>query len=316
MSTDQKKITAGETLTVGDLTEDYLGAVIEVGPTPDGITYRFRLDRTERYGTSMVKMLTAEGGARYAYLDKCVKVITPPPVAQPDKPTTFGQCVRIEGDDDWRGIAVNPQEGSGLLWDTDGYWRIWDYVLRRAGDRQIIVSDPPRWPDETPDVPEHAAIWAAPRAGDMFDRIEDMPYSWIAKVTFENGDPWGYVVRVDDDWTTHRWDACSWYGDTATTLWEEGGEETRSGGLDEGTRYTLVEPSKDHDERILSERAVPERIEDGEWPDDDTHLREWVWVDADGDPWCWDDELKGWRWLEVAYTKPRRGPWTREERVE
>ena len=37
-----KKIAAGDTLTVGDLTDDHLGAVIEVGTIVD-VTYRFTL---------------------------------------------------------------------------------------------------------------------------------------------------------------------------------------------------------------------------------------------------------------------------------
>ena len=74
-----KKINAGDTLTVGDLTDAHLGAVIEVGPTDGGITCRFRLDRIECYGTSQVKMLTTEGGAKHADLGERAKVITPPP---------------------------------------------------------------------------------------------------------------------------------------------------------------------------------------------------------------------------------------------
>ena len=35
-----KKISAGDTLTVGYLTDAHLGAVIEVGPTDDRPTYR------------------------------------------------------------------------------------------------------------------------------------------------------------------------------------------------------------------------------------------------------------------------------------
>ena len=39
-----KKIHAGDTLTVGDLTDDYLGAFIAVGPVR-GITYTLQLAR-------------------------------------------------------------------------------------------------------------------------------------------------------------------------------------------------------------------------------------------------------------------------------
>ena len=220
-----KKISAGDTLTVGDLTDDHLGAVIEVGPTDGGITCRFRLDRIECYGTSQVKMLTTEGGAKHADLGERVTVITPPPVVQPDEPTVFGQCIRIEGDDNWRAVVVDPHDESWPILDMDGDVWHWDLVLGRAGDRQIIVSDPPRWPDETPEVPER---------------------------------PWGV-----------------------------------------------------------------ERIEVGEWPDDDTHLREWEWIDSDGSTWCWyelgiNGYEAGWAWRRRSrrHPKPTSGPFTRGERVE
>ena len=211
-----KHINAGDTLTVGDLTDAHLGAVIEVGPTDGGITFRFRLDRIECYGTSQVKMLTTEGGAKHADLGERVKVITPPPVVQPDEPKVLGQCIRIEGDDDWLGIVAEPQGESCRIWDTGGYWFSWRSVLRRAGSRQIIVSDPPRWPDETPDVPE--------------------------------------------------------------------------------------------------------RIERGEWPADDTHLRDYKWIDRDGGLWRWDDRdnrKSGWNWNPylLPLISPLFGPWTRGERV-
>lgn len=169
-----KKINAGDTLTVGDLTDDHLGAVIEVGPTPDGITYRFRLDRTERYGTSMVKMLTAEGGARYAYLDKCVKVITPPPVVQPDEPKIIGQCIRIEGEDKLWGVVTDKGSTMRSIMIRDGLWSSWADAVRDAGDRRIIVSDPPRWPGETPEVPERIEVGEWP---DDDTHLRD--YKWI-----------------------------------------------------------------------------------------------------------------------------------------
>ena len=211
-----KKITAGDTLTVGDLTDAHLGAVIEVGPTDGGITFGFRIDRIECYGTSQVKMLTTEGGAKHADLGERVTVITPPPVVQPYEPKVLGQCIRIEGDDGWLGIVADPQSGGYRIWDTGGYWFSWDAVLHRAGDRRIIVSDPPRWPDETPDVPE--------------------------------------------------------------------------------------------------------RIERGEWPADDTHLRDYKWIDRDGGLWRWDDRdnrKSGWNWNPylLPLISPLFGPWTRGERV-
>lgn len=211
-----KKINAGDTLMVGDLTDAHLGAVIEVGPTDGGITSRFRLDRIERYGTSQVKMLTTEGGAKHADLGERVKIITPPPVAQPDEPKILGQCIRIEGDDGWLGIVADTQGGGCRIWDTAGYWFHWDSVLSRADGRQIIVSDPPRWPDETSDAPE--------------------------------------------------------------------------------------------------------RIERSDWPADDTHLRDYKWIDRDGGLWRWDDRdnrKSGWNWNPylLPLISPLFGPWTRGERV-
>lgn len=212
-----KKISAGDTLTVGDLTDAHLGAVIEVGPTDGGITFRFRLDRIECYGTSQVKMLTTEGGAKHADLGERVRVITPPPVVQPDEPTDLGQCIRFEGYDKLMGVVIAPGTVYSVM-DKYGHRRSWDSILLGAGDRRIIVSDPPRWPDETP--------------------------------------------------------------------------------------------------------VVPERIEEGEWPDDDTHLREWEWIDGAGDLWRWcesgtDGLEAGWEWAPGYLRQPRPtdGPWTRGERV-
>ena len=138
-----KKINAGDTLTVGDLTDAHLGAVIEVGPTDGGITFRFRLDRIECYGTSQVKMLTTEGGAKHADLGERVKIIAPPPVVQPNAPTKFGQFIRIEGDDEWRAMVVYPG-ATRPIQDMDGELVSWSMVLTFAGNRQILVSDPPR----------------------------------------------------------------------------------------------------------------------------------------------------------------------------
>lgn len=245
-----KKINAGDTLTVGDLTDDHLGAEIEVGPL-GGITYRFRLSKIEQGISKVMTLRTSEGGLSCAQRDKNVKIITPPPVVQPDKPTILGQCIRIEGDDNWRGMVVDPQEGIGLLWDTDGYWRLWDYVLRRAGERQIIVSDPPRWPDETPEVPEHSTVQGGPKAGDKFHRIEDMPYGWIAEVTLGDGSGWGYVVRHDDEYgENHLWDDIWRYGKMFTSDWAGAGTGTVSGGGYGEVRYTLVETEVYHNIRV------------------------------------------------------------------
>lgn len=204
-----KKIAAGDTLTVGDLTDDHMGAEIEFGPI-EGMRTRMTLDRIEEAYTDVLRLFTPEGGHRAVRGSRPVTIITPPPVVQPDEPTILGQCIRIEGDDEFRGVVANPGSDVPILIHRGG-WCGLEAVLLRAGDRQIIVSDPPRWPDETPELPE--------------------------------------------------------------------------------------------------------RIEVGEWPDDDTHLREWEWVDRDGALWRWDTEKGGWVWYVESYTRPLEGPWTRGERV-
>lgn len=209
-----KKISAGDTLTVGDLTDDHLGAFIAVGPE-DGITSRLKLDRV-RVKPGISVLWTVENACRAFAHDAPVTVITPPPVVQPDAPTDLGQCIRIEGLPEWLGMVVDPPSERCWIRDTAGGWWYWDAVLEEAGDRQIIVSDPPRWPDETPDAPE---------------RIE----------------------------TREEWDAL-----------------------------------------------------------DADALREWEWVDVDGDPWWWDAQVKLWRseFIQSDMGRPLCGPWTRGERVE
>ena len=183
-----KKINAGDTLTVGDLTDAHLGAVIEVGPTDGGITSRFRLDRIECYGTSQVKMLTTEGGAKHADLGERVRVIAPPPVVQPDEPTELGQCIRIEGDDDdLQAVVADPGSGMSIV-NHEAIWCSWEEVLDSAGDRQIIVSDPPRWPDETPVVPERI------EAGEWPDDDTHLrEWEWIE---MDDGWPWWWDAQA------------------------------------------------------------------------------------------------------------------------
>lgn len=217
-----KQINAGDTLTVGDLTDDYLGAEIEVGTIVD-VTYRFAFGGFSPYAPSMTSLWTPKVRVASFYDNDPVKVIAPPPVVQPDEPTALGQMFRVEGLPGARGFRA--RGGNGLAADsfwwrrpTSGTWSwdSWSTIKERVGDHQIIVSDPPRWPND------------------------DAP-------------------------------------------------------------------------------VVPERIEVGEWPkDDDTHLREWEWTDADGDPWWWDAQADRWR-SEYGASDLRRpiwGPWTRGERVE
>lgn len=139
-----EKINAGDTLTVGDLTDDHLGAVIEV-ETMVGITYRFTLGSVDSDGRSKRWLWASQVKVGSFFLDASVTVITPPPVVQPDEPTILGQCIRIEGDDYWRAVVVESDDDGAPIRDTDGSWYDWDLVLIRAGGRQILVSDPPRW---------------------------------------------------------------------------------------------------------------------------------------------------------------------------
>lgn len=198
-----KKINAGDTLTVGDLTDDHLGAVIEVETLFD-ITYRFTLGSLGDDWYSQKSLWTPKVRVESFYPNTQVKVITPPPVVQPDEPKILGQCIRIEGDDGWLGIVADTQGGGCRIWDTAGYWFHWDSVLSRADDRQIIVSDPPRWPDETPEVPERIEThqeWDAMDVDALYEwtwtDADGSPfgpapaggwsYSWLSKGAFDGG---------------------------------------------------------------------------------------------------------------------------------
>ena len=210
-----KKIAAGDTLTVGDLTRAYIGAEIEVGTLVD-ITHRFTLGGFNDDWHSQKELWTSKVRVGSFYPNAPVTIITPPPVVQPDEPTILGQCIRIEGDDEWRAVFIDQHDDLAQIRDTKGHWWNWTLILERAGDCQIIVSDPPRWPDETP--------------------------------------------------------------------------------------------------------AVPERIEVGDWPENDEHLREWEWIDRYGDSWRWEDRgnrKSGWNWNPylMPLIRPAFGPWTRREHV-
>lgn len=214
----KKTINAGDTLTVGDLTDAHLGAVIEV-ETLVGITYRFTLGALGDDGPSQKELWATKAPVGSFYPNVPVKIITPPPVVQPDEPTILGQCIRIEGENDRRWVVADLDEDGFRQVRGEGGcgWSTWKGILDLAGGRQIIVSDPPCWPDETP--------------------------------------------------------------------------------------------------------VVPERIEVGEWPYDDTHLRDYKWIDRDGGLWRWDDRgnrKSGWNWNPylLPLISPLFGPWTRGERVE
>ena len=110
-----KKINAGDTLTVDDLTDDYLGAEIEVGPV-DGFTTRFKVqDVTESVIMGLYVVLRSDAMETRAFKrSNPVTIIAPPPAVQPDEPTILGQCIRIEGYDEWRAVLMEP--GSEPRW--------------------------------------------------------------------------------------------------------------------------------------------------------------------------------------------------------
>lgn len=155
-----KHISAGDTLTAGDLTDAHLGAEIELGPM-EGIRTRMDLDRIEEAYANVLRLFTPEGGYRAVRDSRPVTIITPPPVVQPDKPTILGQCIRIEGGGAFRGVVADPGSDTPILSHL-GVWYSWEDILSRAGERQIIVSDPPRWPDETPEGPALMEVTECP----------------------------------------------------------------------------------------------------------------------------------------------------------
>ena len=87
--------------------------------------------------------------------------------------------------------------------------------------------------------------------------------------------------------------------------------------MDAGRRQIIVsDPPRWPDETP----EVPERIERGDWPADDTHLRDYKWIDRDGGLWRWDDRdnrKSGWNWNPylLPLISPLFGPWTRGESV-
>ena len=156
-----KKINAGDTLTVGDLTDDYLGAVIEVGPV-DGFTTSLELKLVSAHAP-IRNLWSMEGGFKNFRLHDPVTVITPPQVVQPDEPTVRGQIFRVEGMPSVYGFRVSPNAygDKGFWWRSPScFWRwdSWDQIKECVGERQIIVSDLPCWPDETPEVPERIEV--------------------------------------------------------------------------------------------------------------------------------------------------------------
>lgn len=181
-----KKINAGDTLTVGDLTRAYIGAEIEVG-TLVNITHRFTLGGFNDDWHSQKELWTSKVRVGSFYPNAPVTIITPPPVVQPDKPTELGQCVRIEVDPYFFAVVVSPGTADPFLTAT-GFRSNWERILRYAQDRQIIVSDPPHWPDETPVVPERIEVDEWPdddthlREWEWIERDDYYPWWWNAQL--------------------------------------------------------------------------------------------------------------------------------------
>ena len=60
---------------------------------------------------------------------------------------------------------------------------------------------------------------------------------------------------------------------------------------------------------------VPDWIE--EWPEDDEHLRDYLWLDSEGDTWTWDNIVSRWKCTSpsgkhlISRTNPFCDPWIR-----
>ena len=188
-----KHISAGDTLTVGDLTDAHLGAEIELGPM-EGIRTRMDLDRIEEAYANVLRLFTPEGGYRAVRDSRPVTIITPPPVVQPDEPTILGQCIHIEGDPRFFAVVMDPGAPEPFR-ERYGYLPTWERILLHAGGRQIIVSDPPRWPDETPEVPERIKVGEWPDDDTHLREWEwighlGYRWRWYAEETRKTGWAW------------------------------------------------------------------------------------------------------------------------------
>ena len=64
-----------------------------------------------------------------------------------------------------------------------------------------------------------------------------------------------------------------------------------------------------------SASKVPDRIE--VWPENDEHLRDYLWLDSEGDTWTWDHTVSRWKCTSpsgkhlVSRTNPFCAPWIR-----
>lgn len=116
------------------------------------------------------------------------------------------------------------------------------------------------------------------------------------------------VTPLGHDWQVRHTAGCDQYRPTAENPW-----------------YTAPFWVHDSDGPFIEVLVtVPERIEVGEWPTDDRHLWDYLWIDSQG--WTWrhyGTHASGWAARRegvgaTAFTDdglPIDGPWTRGERA-
>ena len=135
-----KKIRKGDTLTVGDLTDEYLGAEIEVEALV-GITYRFTLGALGDDWYSQKELWSPKVRVGGFYPNTQVTIITPPWGRHPEQPTEMGTIIQIEGDPDSTCVV----DYYGDILSLVGANHIpWETVKNRADDKgaKILVFKP------------------------------------------------------------------------------------------------------------------------------------------------------------------------------
>jgi len=142
-----------EYMAVKDLTDKHIGAELEIMDSSSGYRTRFTLEQLYPAGRSFRALRAVASDAREFRCGSLAVIVTPAPVVQPKEPTKLGQSIWIKEPRELLGVVADPGDSLPIR-AADGVWVPWSAVLRRAGDRQIIVTDPPRWPDEALMAPE------------------------------------------------------------------------------------------------------------------------------------------------------------------